>query len=200
MSIKIAVNLLTLSRIVLGVLFAFFLLLPGCSLIAAFVFYALACATDILDGRFARCFGAVSPLGAVLDAVADVTLLLTAFSAMAAAHLLPWWIIAVALLKFGEFLVTSRILAGVHNGAATLFFDKLGRLSAILMLALPLFILPLYSLLPAIAEILVTSLSEAVCLMAAGSSIYRIKRCIGSRTKAMRLQKTSPNLSATDKL
>lgn len=187
MNIKIAINLLTLSRIVLGILFALFLLLPGGSLIGAFALYTLACATDILDGRLARRFGAVSPIGAKLDAISDVTLLITAFCAMTTTHLLPWWMIAAALLKFIEFWVTSRILTGVHNGTAPLFFDKLGRLSAIFMLALPLIVLPLYALLPSIAGILVTCLSEGVCLMAAGSSVYRIKRCIESKTEEISL-------------
>jgi phosphatidylglycerophosphate synthase len=45
---------------------------------------ALACATDFLDGRFARALGASSPRGAVLDVAADACFVLCALGGLAA--------------------------------------------------------------------------------------------------------------------
>ncbi|MEK7265773.1 MAG: CDP-diacylglycerol--glycerol-3-phosphate 3-phosphatidyltransferase [Pseudomonadota bacterium] len=72
-------NLLTLSRIALIVPFAamFFLNAPW-ALTAAFAIFAVAAATDFLDGRIARARGETSALGAALDPLADKLLVAAA--------------------------------------------------------------------------------------------------------------------------
>ncbi len=189
MSKKIAVNLLTLSRIILSALFATLLLTPDIHKALPIALYAFACATDILDGRLARRWGVTTRLGAKLDVIADLTLLLAAFTAMAVKGMMPWWMLAVAVLKFSEFWATSRVLIKVQGGAGALFFDKLGRLSAILMLALPLLSLLLYTLLPyPAAWIIAVCCAQGLTLMAAVSSVYRVKRCVDGVTHSRRAQ------------
>lgn len=72
-------NLLTLARIVLIIPFAamFFIDAPW-ALTAAFAFFAIAAATDFLDGRVARARGETSALGAALDPLADKLLVAAA--------------------------------------------------------------------------------------------------------------------------
>lgn len=72
-------NVLTLSRIALILPFAamFFINAPW-ALKAAFALFAIAAATDFLDGRIARARGETSALGAALDPLADKLLVASA--------------------------------------------------------------------------------------------------------------------------
>ncbi len=72
-------NFLTISRIVLIAPFTLmFFVNAAWALQAAFVFFAIAAATDFLDGRLARSRGEVSALGAALDPLADKLLIAAA--------------------------------------------------------------------------------------------------------------------------
>lgn len=72
-------NLLTLSRMALVVPFvAMFFIAAQWAMIAAFALFALAAATDYLDGRIARARGETSALGAALDPLADKILVAAA--------------------------------------------------------------------------------------------------------------------------
>lgn len=72
-------NFLTISRILLIAPFtAMFFINANWALKAAFVFFAIAAATDFLDGRLARSRGEVSALGAALDPLADKLLIAAA--------------------------------------------------------------------------------------------------------------------------
>lgn len=69
-------NILTLARILLIVPFAaMFFIDEAWAQSAAFVIFALAAATDFLDGRLARSRGETSALGAALDPLADKLLI-----------------------------------------------------------------------------------------------------------------------------
>jgi cardiolipin synthase len=79
----------------------------------ALALFAVAAATDVLDGAVARRFGGATQAGAYLDPIADKCLLSGVFLALAAAGAVPWWFVAVV---FGRDLY---ILLGV---AAFLLF------------------------------------------------------------------------------
>ncbi|OFX05084.1 MAG: CDP-diacylglycerol--glycerol-3-phosphate 3-phosphatidyltransferase [Alphaproteobacteria bacterium RIFCSPHIGHO2_12_FULL_63_12] len=72
-------NMLTIARIALIVPFAamFFISAPW-ALTVAFALFAIAAATDFLDGRIARARGETSALGAALDPLADKLLVAAA--------------------------------------------------------------------------------------------------------------------------
>ncbi len=74
--------------------------------LAALALFGAAAVTDVLDGATARRFGLGTPVGAYLDPIADKCLLSGAFLALAAAGIVPWWLVAVI---FGRDLY---ILAG----------------------------------------------------------------------------------------
>jgi cardiolipin synthase len=61
----------------------------------ALALFAVAAVTDILDGAAARRLGVGTPIGAVLDPIADKCLLSGVFLALAAAGSAPWWLVAV---------------------------------------------------------------------------------------------------------
>ncbi len=69
--------------------------------------FAIAAFTDFLDGAAARRLGVTTPEGAYFDPVADKFLLSGVFLALAAARIVPWWLVGII---FGRDLL---ILAGV---------------------------------------------------------------------------------------
>jgi len=61
----------------------------------ALAVFAIAALTDLLDGASARRFRSTTPAGAYLDPIADKCLLSGAFLALAAAGLVPRWLVFV---------------------------------------------------------------------------------------------------------
>ena len=98
-------NSFTLLRVVLTPLIIKYIV-EGRHMLALELF-ALAAFTDYLDGATARRLGVTSQTGAYFDPVADKLLLSGVFLALAAARIVPWWLVAII---FGRDLL---ILGGV---------------------------------------------------------------------------------------
>jgi CDP-diacylglycerol--glycerol-3-phosphate 3-phosphatidyltransferase len=84
---------------------------PGAGLLA-FVVFAAAALTDVVDGRVARARGQVSPLGVFLDLTADKVLVAGALIAMVEVSLLSTWIAALLLIR-------ELVVQGVRQLAAS---------------------------------------------------------------------------------
>ena len=69
------INLLTISRIILGA-FIFTLLISPASYFLAFILFFIASITDYFDGYLARKYNAISEIGEILDPIADKILIL----------------------------------------------------------------------------------------------------------------------------
>lgn len=65
----------------------------------AFLLFAIAAASDALDGFLARRFAWQSRLGAILDPLADKGMILAALLALSLAGLLPLWLFALSLAR-----------------------------------------------------------------------------------------------------
>lgn len=104
-------NKLTVVRIFLTAVIAFFLFTPGwVSKVAALVAFVIASLTDWLDGYLARRWHQTSPMGALLDPIADKVLVLGTFCAFAQLRVVPWWMVGLIALR--EVLVTgARLIA-----------------------------------------------------------------------------------------
>ena len=98
-------NLFTLIRVILTP-FVIREIIEGRHLLALELF-TIAAFTDILDGAAARRLGVVTSTGAYFDPIADKCLLSGVFLALAAARIVPRWLVAVI---FGRDLL---ILGGV---------------------------------------------------------------------------------------
>ena len=61
--------------------------------------FAVAAATDRLDGWLARRNGTVTTFGIVADPIADKALTGSAFVVLSVLDLLPWWITVVVLVR-----------------------------------------------------------------------------------------------------
>lgn len=106
-------NCLTLLRIVLIPVFVTLLVYrrPG----LAFLVFALAAFTDLLDGYVARSRGMQSRLGAFLDPTADKLLLTASFVTLTWLRVLPAWITIVVLSR-DMLLVVGTLLIHVVGG------------------------------------------------------------------------------------
>jgi CDP-diacylglycerol--glycerol-3-phosphate 3-phosphatidyltransferase len=67
--------------------------------VVAFVVFAVASATDRLDGDLARRRGLVTDVGKMADPIADKALTGTALVGLSALDLLPWWVTVVILVR-----------------------------------------------------------------------------------------------------
>lgn len=118
-------NAITLSRLVLTALFVIAVGFPGVTGYAiALVTFSVAAATDWLDGYLARKMGLVTPLGKLLDPLADKILVCAAFVFFSVQGFCPVW--ATALIIAREFLVTGLRQIAVEAGQV-LAADRLGK-------------------------------------------------------------------------
>ena len=90
-------NFFTLVRVVLTP-FVIREILEGRHLLALELF-AIAAFTDILDGAAARRLGVVTPGGAYFDPIADKCLLSGVFLALAAARIVPRWLVGIIFAR-----------------------------------------------------------------------------------------------------
>ncbi len=58
----------------------------------AAIIYAIAGATDVLDGFIARRFNQITKLGKLLDPLADKLMTITVFICISIVGLIPWWV------------------------------------------------------------------------------------------------------------
>jgi len=90
-------NILTLLRVALTPFVV--VLLATRRSTAALALFAVAGATDAIDGWLARRLRVVSPFGAYMDPVADKLLLSVTFPALAWSGQIPWWIAGVVVAR-----------------------------------------------------------------------------------------------------
>jgi CDP-diacylglycerol--glycerol-3-phosphate 3-phosphatidyltransferase len=87
--------------------------------------FALAMSTDWFDGRIARRRGYVSPLGSLLDPVADKLLVLSVLIVLIDQDVFPAWMVAAVVAR--ELLVSGLRLAALERGVVLAARD-LGKL------------------------------------------------------------------------
>ena len=76
--------------------------------------FAAAMATDWFDGRIARSRGHTSPLGTLLDPVADKILVMAVLIVLIEQGVFPAWMVAAIVAR--EFLVSGLRLAALERG------------------------------------------------------------------------------------
>jgi CDP-diacylglycerol---glycerol-3-phosphate 3-phosphatidyltransferase len=87
--------------------------------------FCVAMATDWFDGRIARSRGRTSPLGSLLDPVADKILVLAVLVMLVDRDVVPGWMVAAIVVR--ELLVTGLRLAALERGVV-LHVRDLGKL------------------------------------------------------------------------
>ncbi|HET9673316.1 MAG TPA: CDP-diacylglycerol--glycerol-3-phosphate 3-phosphatidyltransferase [Gaiellaceae bacterium] len=76
--------------------------------------FVVAMATDWFDGRIARRRGRTSPLGSLLDPIADKLLVLSVLIVLIGEGVFPAWMVAAIVAR--EFLVSGLRLAAIERG------------------------------------------------------------------------------------
>ena len=76
--------------------------------------FCVAMPTDWFDGRIARNRGNASPLGSLLDPIADKILVLAVLVVLVGRDVAPGWMVAAIIVR--ELLVTGLRLAAVERG------------------------------------------------------------------------------------
>jgi phosphatidylglycerophosphate synthase len=122
-------NALTALRLAAAPLLA--LCVVGGQPLCAALLFALAVATDLLDGRIARRFGEVSPLGGLLDHATDAAFVSIGLGALAWVGAVPALLPFLVAAAFAQYVFDSRALAGRR-----LRPNRLGRTNGIAYFAL----------------------------------------------------------------
>jgi cardiolipin synthase len=100
-------NLFTLARLLLAPAIVYAIL--NRRAFAALCIFAVAAATDVIDGYLARHFGAATATGAFFDPIADKLLLSGVYLALALAGSVPWWFVGVIFGRDLLILAASAI-------------------------------------------------------------------------------------------
>ncbi len=100
-------NLFTLARLVLAPIIV--LEIVGHRAFDALALFAVAAATDAIDGYLARHFEAATPGGAFFDPIADKVLLAGVYLALAASGSVPWWLVVVIFGRDVLILAASAV-------------------------------------------------------------------------------------------
>jgi cardiolipin synthase len=163
-------NLLTLLRIAAAP--ALILLLREQEYRAALAVFFLAGVSDGLDGYIAKRFHCTSRLGAILDPIADKTLLVSSYVMLAWLDKLPFWLVlAVAsrdALIVGGYLVYTSLYGQVEMRPSV--FSKINTLVQIALVVVMLVELAL----PASWPLLTQGLIYAVLVTTVGSGLHYV--------------------------
>ncbi|MBC7981062.1 MAG: CDP-diacylglycerol--glycerol-3-phosphate 3-phosphatidyltransferase [Armatimonadetes bacterium] len=118
-------NAITISRLFLTAGFILFVAWESTwGHFVALTLFIIAAASDYIDGWLARKMNLVTPLGKLLDPLADKILVCSAFVFLTAKGLCPVWITALILAR--EFLVTGLRQIAIEAGHV-LAADRLGK-------------------------------------------------------------------------
>ena len=166
-------NIITLARILLVPVFVVIYLWPGDrTYIIAATLFALAAATDWLDGYLARRLNQTTPFGAFLDPVADKLIEVSALTVLVAQHSTAWLTLPSLIIIGREIMISAlREWMAEMNSSVTVAVSRLGKIKTSLqmvaiavLLALPpnfdsVFIVAGYSLLYVAAMMTLWSMS-----------------------------------------
>ncbi len=118
-------NAITVSRLFLTAGFILFVAWESTwGHLTALILFIIAAASDFVDGWLARRMNLVTPLGKLLDPLADKILVCSAFVFLTAKGLCPVWITALIIGR--EFLVTGLRQIAIEAGQV-LAADRLGK-------------------------------------------------------------------------
>ena len=149
----------------------------------ALILFFVAGISDGIDGYLAKRNHWASRLGSILDPLADKILLVSSFIMLALLSYLPFWLVAVVLLRDLTIVIGATIyhlVVGKYEMAPT-FISKLNTFMQIVLVLGLVFSLGLYPLPPIVIDILIyavlaTTLASGVDYVVVwGRKAYREK-------------------------
>jgi CDP-diacylglycerol--glycerol-3-phosphate 3-phosphatidyltransferase len=137
--------------------------------VAAFLTFVVASMTDRFDGELARRRGLITDFGKIADPIADKALTGTALVGLSALGELPWWVTVVVLVR--EVGVTLLRFWVIRHGVIPA--SRGGKVkTALQVLAIGLYILPLEGAAQAIAQVV---MAAAVIVTVATGADYVVR-------------------------
>jgi CDP-diacylglycerol--glycerol-3-phosphate 3-phosphatidyltransferase len=138
-------NGLTVLRLALVPVFVYFLVAGGTSdRVIAFVAFAVASVTDLLDGELARRRGLITDFGKIADPIADKALTGSALITLSVLGELAWWVTCVIVVR--ELAVTALRFWVIRHGVIAA--SRGGKLKTMLqIIAISLYVLPWHAVL-----------------------------------------------------
>jgi CDP-diacylglycerol--glycerol-3-phosphate 3-phosphatidyltransferase len=135
-------NGLTVARLALVPVFVWFLLDGGTGgRTIAFVAFAVASVTDLLDGELARRRGLITDFGKIADPIADKALTGSALITLSYLGELAWWVTAVIVVR--ELAVTGLRFWVIRQGVIAA--SRGGKIKTMLQIvAISLYVLPIH--------------------------------------------------------
>lgn len=136
-------NGLTVARLILVPVFVWFLLSGGTAgRTIAFVAFAVASATDLLDGELARRRGLITDFGKIADPIADKALTGAALITLSSLGELAWWVTVVIVGR--ELAVTGLRFWVIRKGVIAA--SRGGKIKTMLqIIAISLYVLPIHA-------------------------------------------------------
>ena len=135
---KLPTQLTVLRIILVPVFFVLFAIVQPPEIGWAVLVFAIAAVSDWWDGHIARRMNLTSELGAFLDPLADKLLTGSAFLAFAWNGYIPWWMVAIVLVR-DVFLTVLRSRAERHGmHVRTSYFAKVKTFSQMTFILLVL--------------------------------------------------------------
>lgn len=118
-------NLISLSRIILTAVFAFYILHKEIDI--AFVAFVIAAITDFLDGRIARFLKVESVFGSILDPLADKCFMITSYFVLGWLEVIPPILSAIVIFRDIAILLVVCLckFLSIHLEFKPLFSSKL---------------------------------------------------------------------------
>ena len=177
-------NKLTILRIVMIPLFVvcFYVTAIPVNFVISAIIFALAAATDFLDGYIARKYNLVTDFGKFLDPIADKVLVSTALIVLLG--VLPWYsAIMVALIMARELIVSGFRLVAAGKGLV-IAADKSGKIKTfftditivVILLSIQIGVYWLY-----IAGIVMLGISTLLTVISGIECLVKNKQVISSK-------------------
>lgn len=135
---KMLPNILTIARLFLTILFII-LCLNTEMYLTIILDFLLICVSDIVDGKIARYFNAVTLLGSILDVFADSFFIFSSLSILCYKEkIVPVYFILLVFINLLVFIITSFRKKNLSSKSEIFFvFDLVGRVSAVLFYTIP---------------------------------------------------------------
>lgn len=179
-----AANALTVLRLVLVPVFAWMLLSHPADLgwrLGATAVFAIAIATDAIDGRIARRYNLITDFGKLWDSIADKALTGMAFVGLSIIGELPWWVTALVLAR--EWGITWMRVAMLKYGVMAA--NAGGKLKTVLQSVALLLFLPGLPLMPAWLQWIAWIAMAAAVLVTLVTALAYIREAIALRRNSL---------------
>jgi cardiolipin synthase len=151
------------------------------SFAAAFWIFVAAGVTDALDGALARWCDARTVIGGYLDPIADKTLLVSVYIALAAIGRLPIWL--AILVGFRDLLIVGGVLLshtlGLAVTMAPLAISRLNTVAQIVLAGLVLAMAGLDLAIPGLSSMMVAVAAATTAISGAAYAVNWVRRLAG---------------------